>query len=382
MGLSTLQPLAYAVAYVTFFFGTASIFLRFYCRIFILKTWGLDDWVGVAVLVFNTGQQAILHMFLYWGCGLHITELSQNQILQILKWLFIEEVFYYTVHFVIKMAFLFFYLRLSPNKFFRGLVYAGMGLNASIFITNILMACFQCLPFDEILHPGTHPDAVCINKLVLLIVPSILNILEDLYILILPISTVWNLQMSLRRKIAVLCVIGFGACAVIIACFRLIPLFELNSSPDTSFVLGKMVIVAALEIQFAVIAVNLPSLKALWLRITGGSSSGSGPGYSDQKGYKLSSMERKAGNGSGMGRSGRNGKSKGSRGSITRLERGITSTESEEELFRQGGTALNIPTQGSKMDANAIKVTTDVKIRSTGRQDEDVPQSTHFLGGH
>jgi hypothetical protein len=100
------------------------------------------------------------------------------------------------------------------------------------------------------------------------------NILEDFYILILPISTVWNLQMSLRRKIAVLSVIGFGSSSVLVTCFRLIPLQELNTSPDVSWVLSKMVVVAALEIQLAVIAVNLPSLKALWTKLTGGSSSG------------------------------------------------------------------------------------------------------------
>lgn len=51
MSLTTLQPLAYAVAYVTFIFGTTSIFLRLYCRIFILKTWGWDDWVAILIMV-------------------------------------------------------------------------------------------------------------------------------------------------------------------------------------------------------------------------------------------------------------------------------------------------------------------------------------------
>lgn len=51
MGLTTLQPLAYAVAYVTFFFGVISTVLRFYCRQYVLKIWGLDDYIAVAILV-------------------------------------------------------------------------------------------------------------------------------------------------------------------------------------------------------------------------------------------------------------------------------------------------------------------------------------------
>ncbi|KAF1830898.1 hypothetical protein BDW02DRAFT_79083 [Decorospora gaudefroyi] len=365
MALTTLQPLAYAVAYVTFFFGTASIFLRFYCRQYVLKTWGVDDYFAVLVLMVSIGQQVNLHMFLYWGCGLHMDTLSSVQVLQILKWLFVEEVIYYSVHWVIKSAFLFFYLRLSPNPTFRKFVYIGVGLNGAIWIINVLMACFQCVPFDEILHPGTHPDAKCISRLALLIVPSILNIVEDFYILLLPISTVLHLQMPTRRKIAVLGVIAFGASSVIIACFRLIPLMELNASADTSWVLGIMVIVAALEIQFAVIAVNLPSLKALWTRLVGGSSAGSGQANSKQKAYKLSSL----------------GKSKGSRESMTRLKRGITSTDSEEELFRQGGTALQLPIQGSKNDVGAIQVTKDFNVKSAEKDGEYVVAG-YYPGDH
>jgi hypothetical protein len=57
MTMTTLQPLAYAVAYVTFFFGIISTILRFYCRQYVLKIWGLDDYVAVAILVSHSVQQ-------------------------------------------------------------------------------------------------------------------------------------------------------------------------------------------------------------------------------------------------------------------------------------------------------------------------------------
>ncbi|KAF3006506.1 hypothetical protein E8E13_004876 [Curvularia kusanoi] len=318
-----LQTLAYAVAYVTFAIGLSTAVLRVYCRRFMLKAWGTDDNIALFVIGVSCGQQVILHLFLHAGCGLHIDAISAAQQLQILKILFIEELYYYFVHFTIKFAFLTFYLRLSPDKTFRRLVFFGMAINVAMFIINDVIACLQCVPFDEILHPGTHPDAKCIPKLALLVVPSVLNIVTDIYILILPISTVINLQMSLRRKVAVLSVISSGASAVLVACFRLIPLFELNSSPDFSYVLGKMVIVAAIEIQLAIVAVNLPSLKALWTKVTGGSSAGSARNYARQKAYKLSALSSK-------------GKSdRVSRGTITRMEHNVPHTESEEELFKQ-----------------------------------------------
>lgn len=175
----------------------------------------------------------------------------------------------------------------------------------------------------------------------------------------LPISTVLGLQMSTNRKIAVLAVISFGASAVLVACFRLIPLFELNSSPDTSYVLGKMVIVAAVEIQLAIIAVNLPSLKALWNKITGGSSAGSQPLYSNQRSYKLSTVKSSS-----------KLRSNGfSRGSITRLEHDVRSTESEEELFKTAG----LRRASQNPDAGII-VTSEVTIQNDHRKDTDQPE--------
>ena len=135
------------------------------------------------------------------------------------------------------------------------------------------------------------------------------------YILLLPISTVLHLQMPPRRKIVVLSIIAFGSSSPILACFRLIPLLQLNTSPDVSWVLGIIVIVASFEIQCAIMPANLHSLKALWTRVTRESVGPSGRGSEGRKGYKLSDF----------GKSG--GRSKSLRRSITRMEKGIASTE-------------------------------------------------------
>lgn len=63
-----------------------------------------------------------------------ITGLQQ---LRILKILFVEEVYYYFVHWVIKSAFFLFYLRLSPDVTFRRMVYIGVATNVAIFIVNM-----------------------------------------------------------------------------------------------------------------------------------------------------------------------------------------------------------------------------------------------------
>ncbi|KAK7980867.1 FAD-binding- type 2 [Apiospora arundinis] len=338
--MDNIQPLTYAIISIAFAIGFASFLGRWYSRALIIRSFGWDDVFSVILMLVNIMQQTILYLFLHYGCGKHVETLNPYQLEQITKWLFYEEIFYMFMHWSIKHTFLMFYLRLSPNHTFRRLVWATMVLNTAFMVVNWLLAFLQCIPMDAIFHPERHPDAKCINKSLLLMGPSVLNMISDVIILVLPIHTVMGLQMSPRRKFGVVSIMGFGASAVIVAACRFIVLHELGHDPDISFILGKMVIVAGIEVQCAVVAVNLPSMKALWSKVVGGTgyakdseNSGAPSGGS----YELSSPS--------------NSKRKGGRGhwagpiadvSITNQIATQRGTDSEEELCRKGTAQENI----------------------------------------
>lgn len=152
--------------------------------------------------------------------------------------------------------------------------------------------------------------------------------------------------MSRRKKIAVTGVLGFGASSVIVAGCRFIILAELGATKDPSYVLGNMVIVAAFEIQLAIIAVNLPAMKSLYSGMTGGSSNDQSEPISGSNGYKLSSMDAR-----GKGR-----RSTTSRKNLAApvVDVSITrhmASESEEELWQR-------EPQGK------VQVTKTVEVRS------------------
>lgn len=89
------------------------------------------------------------------------------------------------------------------------------------------------------------------------------------------------LNLSLRRKVAVLGMLSFGASSVIIAFCRFIVLYNFLHRGDSSWVIGEMVIVAGLEINCAIVAVNLPSMGALFTSFGGWRSTGGGGGGGD-----------------------------------------------------------------------------------------------------
>ncbi len=77
-------------------------------------------------------------------------------------------------HWMIKMAFLLFYLRLSRERAFQRCVYAAIALNTLIAFTNWTMTCLQCIPLDAFFHPALYPDVKCISRFVIFFVPAIL----------------------------------------------------------------------------------------------------------------------------------------------------------------------------------------------------------------
>lgn len=154
--------------------------------------------------------------------------------------------------------------------------------------------------------------------------------ITDVIILVLPLHTVWRLHMSRRKKISVTAVIAFGGSSVIVAACRFIVLAQLATTTDIPYVLGHMIIVAAIEIQLAIIAVNMPSMKVLFTRLGSGESSGGR--YVNQEGsdYKLSSLNGKERSSSARARA-RNWAAPFADVSITRH----IAEDSEEELWRK-----------------------------------------------
>jgi len=249
------------------------------------------------------------------------------------------------------------------------------------------MTVLQCVPFEKILNPMLHPEVTCIDMRVMMLTPPILvrigylhsattlcahidkcrpqNILMDLYIICLPIPSILTLQMNLRRKVTVVSVLAFGIISVTVAIIRLPILISVSSmKTDLSIDVGKMIIVASFEVQCAIVAANLPAMKALWGKVRGKYSSAGSYQRSNEKPYHLSSMRRGLRN------------KRASMGTITRLEQGLTGNESQVELVeglhKQPGPLVfgfgeSHSNSVKSSRQNSIIVTTELDVRHTPR---------------
>ena len=158
----------------------------------------------------------------------------------------------------------------------------------------------------------------------------------DVMIFILPLPVIWTLQMTLKRRLAVLAVLTTGGSAVLTSGLRAIILFEFSSSPDFTWSLGKMVIISNVEMQVGIVAANMPSLKAFWTcwkQNKLGPGQGTGLEHSSaQRGKSSKTSQSDLEMNSGLGASRSRNTRKGGR---TPDPMTLTMTESEEKLFEQ-----------------------------------------------
>ncbi|KAL2851911.1 hypothetical protein BJY01DRAFT_232806 [Aspergillus pseudoustus] len=272
----TLQPTAYTVSFIFYALASITTILRVYSRKCIIKSFGGDDWWMVMGFVRSVAPNLLASAVLTRRQTFNTAQQEHfypNDQAVLLKLLFAEEILYIWMQFIIKMSFLLFYLRLASKTSYTYSVYATMILNLVIAVGLWLLYCLQCRPLQAFWNSAAYPDATCLDTSVAYYVPVSLNIMTDFIILFLPIRPLCNIQASLSRRLGVIAVVTVGGVAVGVSCLRIIVLHEFAVNPDFTYILGKMVIISAVELNVAIMAANAPSLKAVWLKHINGSIS-------------------------------------------------------------------------------------------------------------
>ena len=107
---------------------------------------------------------------------------------------------------------LFLYLRIFPGKRFRQVTFALIGFVTTANLAFVLVTIFQCKPIaafwdrDLLKEPANR----CFSSKAFWFSYSVVNILSDFLILLLPCHEVLKLQLPLREKVALCGVFSLG----------------------------------------------------------------------------------------------------------------------------------------------------------------------------
>lgn len=112
---------------------------------------------------------------------------------------------------MVKLSLVCFILRVFPDERFRRICYGVMALVAGYGISFVTATALQCWPVEyaweqvDDAHQGT-----CNNIHVQAWLAAIFNIILDVILLVLPLHSLWKLQMGLKKKLLIMAMFSLG----------------------------------------------------------------------------------------------------------------------------------------------------------------------------
>lgn len=112
---------------------------------------------------------------------------------------------------MVKMSLIFFTLRVFPGERFRYTCYGVMALIAGYGISFVTATALQCWPANYAWQQvdDTH-DGKCNNVHLQAWMAAAFNIVLDLALLILPLPSLWALNMGLKKKMMIMVMFSLG----------------------------------------------------------------------------------------------------------------------------------------------------------------------------
>lgn len=140
------------------------------------------------------------------------------------------------------------------------LIWGNLAFYISIFFSII----FECHPIWEVWNPflGLDTSHYCINRNMLLVVSSAVNVFSDIFNLLLPIWATWHLQMAPKRKAGIIAIFTTGLLAFISSICRLIYSIHALFSLDPSYINAQNALWGLTEIATIVLCACFPMMPS------------------------------------------------------------------------------------------------------------------------
>lgn len=178
-----------------------------------LGCFGRDDWAMLATQFFFIIYLVCQFGGVYYGTGVHLSELEPRAAEKALAFWFFCELFYTISTVILKVAIGLFLLRVATDRTHIWIIRIVMAASIVCGAAFAIIILLQCTPIETwwTLDPD---DGKCLRWTymgALAYTISGLNVIADWVFGILPIFIVKGLAMSRRQKVLVACILAFAA---------------------------------------------------------------------------------------------------------------------------------------------------------------------------
>ncbi|CRL28942.1 unnamed protein product [Penicillium camemberti] len=246
-------------------FDSIIIALRIYVRAFMLRALGTDDILMIIGAILNFGLSITIMIGSKYGVGKHALAISESDAMPMLKCVWVTRVLYTLSMGLVKMSLLWFYLRLDPRKYMRWAVFFVMFFNVGLSLASFVGAVAGCSPPSLFWTDPTSSGCMSLGvQLRFYKVNGILNIVTDILTYLLPVPMLYGLQLTWRKKGAILGIFGLGILSIAAGCVRYDFVTKLTTAKEEYYLLlADSLNWCTIEAYIAIFCGCAPSLSVL-----------------------------------------------------------------------------------------------------------------------
>ncbi|KAI3390610.1 hypothetical protein diail_9089 [Diaporthe ilicicola] len=168
---------------------------------------------------------------------------------------------------LVKASILVLYYNLFPSRKFQYAFYAMMayvvGWTVSFFFSHL----FTCYPITVFIEP--YYGNSCVHTVEMFLALLYTDVFADFVILLLPVPMVLKVQLPLKKKLAVLAMLGLGAAVCAVSITRVIAISavaeEYTKHPnDVIYYTAPVFFWTNIELSLAIVCACLPTLRPIY----------------------------------------------------------------------------------------------------------------------
>ncbi|RFU76640.1 integral membrane [Trichoderma arundinaceum] len=263
MAIENRGPQLQAACYLLLCFAVVSMLLRCYVRIFMIKSFGLDDsFMLFALITFILFTSSAL-VGVHYGTGRHYWDLTMDDISSAMKFWWFCYLWYCLTMIAAKLSVGYFLLRLMVRRLEKVIVYVVMLLTVLTGVLFFFVTLLQCHPLS--FFWDKNQDGHCISIEIIIIITyvySSFSVICDFTFSLLPIYIIWGLNMKKMNKVALIPIMAM-ACVASAAVIIRFPYVQDFKNPDFLYATVDIAIWSATEQGLAITAGSLATLRPL-----------------------------------------------------------------------------------------------------------------------
>ncbi|CAD6586493.1 MAG: hypothetical protein ASARMPRED_002559 [Alectoria sarmentosa] len=248
-------------------FAITAVILRFWARKIQKQGFALHDYLTALGLIFALAEGGVN----IYGCCFPIQRRmgTVSKVLG-LQLLFLSPIFWITAVTTIRAAIMVLYIQVFPTRPFFIACYTALAVNLLFGASAVIANCLICRPITYRWAPNLI-DGSCGDQKMLDMSIAILNLLQDVVVVVLPMPVLWGLQMATTRKVALSCMFGMGIMICAITIYRVQVTSTIGDPTDlhAQDTYCRILLLTSLEALFGIISACLPVLKPVLRKLQG-----------------------------------------------------------------------------------------------------------------